>query len=63
MEADPFDHWYSQQIDDRNFRPGDWNFYTVGHDAGSAEDVHGNKIDLEQVDSWVDQQAKVWISP
>jgi hypothetical protein len=62
MESDPFDYWYGSTIDydaDNNFKPGEWNFYTVNYDVGSAGSIRLMELEREHVDEWLDRQVEV----
>jgi hypothetical protein len=62
MDADPFDPWYAGSIDadeETNFKPGDWDFFTISNDEKLAGDVHVAELKPQQIDSWMDRQSLV----
>ncbi|KAF2789575.1 hypothetical protein K505DRAFT_365485 [Melanomma pulvis-pyrius CBS 109.77] len=55
MDADPFDPWYTSQLTTEGgniFKAEDWKFFTINHDADSA-DVQEQQISVDEIDDWV----------
>jgi hypothetical protein len=62
MGNDPFDRWYTSQLTinlEGNFKAGEWDFFTINYDVGSPDEVKVAPVIRENVDGWVDSQAKV----
>ena len=62
MNCDPFDHWYAQQLPEdggKDHNPDHWDLSTLSYDQGATEDAKEEKIEIDQIDSWIEQV--VWI--
>jgi len=60
MDLDPFDQWYGDWIDAKekdNLRIGEFEFYTISHDAGSAVGIQDERILPEEIDDWIDRRV------
>lgn len=61
MASDPFDPWYTSQLNidhEKRFKAGEWNFYTINHDA-AADEVKVVPVKPEDIEGWVDWQVEV----
>jgi hypothetical protein len=62
MAADPFESWYTGQIDidiEKHFKSGDWNFFTIDYDADSPFAVDAPQISRADAEEWADQISRV----
>lgn len=65
MVDDPFDDWYSSHIDPEaggEYKPGEFNFYVIDHNADSEHPAKAIQIQPGDVDTWVDQRESVRFS-
>lgn len=56
------DDWKNSPVD-LAFKPGDFEYFTINHTAGSNEEVQERQIAVDNVESWVDQLTKVCSAP
>ena len=57
MNSDPFDPWYVKRFTedgDKDHNPDHWDLFTLSYDQGATEDAIQEKIEIDQIDDWIE---------